>query len=60
MVDVKEGDIIDVKIELVGNNKEGVAKYNDYVIFVPDTVEGQLKVKITKILEKVAFAEKVN
>lgn len=57
---INVGDIIDLKIEAIGSKGDGLAKVNGLVIFVPDTTEGEkVKVKITKRLEKVAFAEKI-
>ena len=57
---VKEGDEMDVEIEAVGEKGDGVAKVGGYVIFVPNTAKGdKVKVKITKALRKVGFAEVV-
>ena len=58
MVEIKQGDLIDIKVEFVGKKGDGVAKVDDYVIFVPTRKEGDsLNVKIIKVLDKVAFAE---
>jgi predicted RNA-binding protein with TRAM domain len=58
MAEIKQGDLLDIKIEFAGKKGDGVAKMNDYVIFVPNVKEGDdLNVKITKVLDKVAFAE---
>lgn len=58
MVEVKQGELIDIKIEFAGKKGDGVAKVDDYVIFVPTAKEGDsLNVKILKVLDKVAFAE---
>ena len=58
MTEVKEGAELEVTIGAVGKKGDGVAKVDDYLIFVPGTEEGQtVKVKVTKVLEKVAFAE---
>jgi len=55
---VKEGDIIDVKIESKGEKGDGIARISGFVIFVPGTKEGdEVKIKITKVLRKVGFAE---
>ena len=57
---VKVGDEIDVKIEAVGEKGDGIAKKEGFVLFVPNTKEGQeVKIKITKVLSKVGFAEVV-
>ena len=58
MTEVKEGVELEVTIGAVGKKGDGVAKVDDYLIFVPGTEEGQtVKVKVTKVLDKVAFAE---
>lgn len=55
---VKEGDEIDVKIEAVGEKGDGVARVKGFVIFVPNTREGdEVKIRITKVLRKVGFGE---
>ena len=57
---VKAGEEINVKIEAVGEKGDGIAKVKGFVIFVPNTKQGDdVKVKITKVLKKVAFAEVV-
>lgn len=57
---VKVGDILDVKIEAVGEKGDGVAKKDGFVLFVPNTKEGQeVKIKVTRVLSKVGFAEAV-
>jgi len=58
MVEIKEGESLEVKIEFAGKKGDGIVKKDDFVIFVPNTKEGDsVKVKINKILNKVAFAE---
>jgi predicted RNA-binding protein with TRAM domain len=57
---VKVGDEIDVKIEAVGEKGDGVAKKDGFVLFVPNTNAGdEVKVKVTKVLRRVGFAEVV-
>jgi|SRR3990167_2507039 len=57
---VKVGEELDVKIEAVGEKGDGIAKKNGFVLFVPNTKEGdEVKVRITKVLRKVGFAEVV-
>ncbi|PIN86099.1 hypothetical protein COV19_06400 [Candidatus Woesearchaeota archaeon CG10_big_fil_rev_8_21_14_0_10_44_13] len=57
---VKVGDELDVKIEAVGEKGDGIAKKNGFVLFVPGTKEGQeVRIRITKVLRKVGFAEVV-
>ena len=55
---VKVGDELDVKIEAVGEKGDGIAKKEGFVLFVPNTKEGQeVKIRVTKVLRKVGFAE---
>ena len=57
---VKVGDELDVKIEAVGEKGDGIAKKEGFVLFVPNTQQGQqVKIKVTKVLRKVGFAEVV-
>jgi len=57
---VKEGDEIDVRIEAVGEKGDGIAKKDGFVLFVPNTQEGEvIRIRITKVLRKVGFAEKI-
>ena len=57
---VNVGDELDVKIEAVGEKGDGIAKKDGFVLFVPNTKEGQeVRIKITKVLRKVGFAEVV-
>ena len=58
---VKVGDEIDVKKEAVGEKGDGIAKKDGFVLFVPNTKEGQdVKIRVTKVLRKVGFAEVVS
>lgn len=57
---VKVGDELDLKIEAVGEKGDGVAKKDGFVLFVPNTNAGdEVKVKVTKVLRRVGFAEVV-
>ena len=57
---VNVGDELDVKIEAVGGKGDGIAKKDGFVLFVPGVKEGdEVKIKITKVLRKVGFAEVV-
>ena len=57
---VNVGDVLDLKIEAVGEKGDGIAKIKGFVIFVPGVKEGdEVKVKITKVLQKVGFGEVV-
>ncbi len=55
---VNVGDEINVKIEGVGEKGDGIAKVKGFVIFVPGAKTGEeIKIKVTKVLRKVAFGE---
>lgn len=57
---VRVGEEIDVTIEGNGEKGDGIAKVNGFVIFVPNVSKGDtVKIKITKVLKKVGFAEVV-
>lgn len=57
---VKEGDELDVKIEAIGDKGDGIAKKDGFVLVVPGTqVNDEVRVKVTKVLRKVGFAEVV-
>ncbi len=59
-VPVKVGEEYEVHIEAVGGKGDGVAKVKGFVLFVKDTKKGDyVKVKVTRVLEKVGFAEVV-
>jgi predicted RNA-binding protein with TRAM domain len=57
---VREGDVKNVTIEAVGEKGDGIARVNGFVVFVPGKKEGEtVKIRITKVLRKVAFSEVV-
>ncbi len=57
---VKVGDEYDVTIESVGSGGDGVAKIRGLVVFVPGTTKSdEVKIKITKVAQKCAFAKVV-
>ena len=57
---VNVGDEVDVTVEAVGDKGDGIAKIKGFVLFIPNTKEGDnVKVKITKVLRKVGFADVV-
>tara|TARA_Y100000310_G_scaffold30045_1_gene28582 strand:- start:5243 stop:5629 length:387 start_codon:yes stop_codon:yes gene_type:complete len=57
---VREGEELDVTIEAVGAKGDGIAKKNGFVLFIPNTKEGDnVKVRVTKVFRKVGFAEVV-
>ena len=55
---VKVGEELDVKIEAVGEKGDGIARKRGFVLFVPNTKEGdEVRIRVTKVLRKVGFAE---
>jgi len=57
---VRVGEEVDVKIEAVGEKGDGIARVKGFVLFVPGVKEGdEVKIKITRVLSKVGFAEVV-
>lgn len=55
---VEVGEELDVVIEAVGEKGDGIAKKNGFVLFIPNAKEGEtVKVKVTKVLQKVGFAD---
>src|SRR3989344_5184199 len=57
---VNVGDEVDVKIEALGGKGDGIAKIRGFVLFVPGVKEGEsCKVRVTKVLRSVGFAEKI-
>jgi len=57
---VNVGDELDVSIEAVGEKGDGIAKKDGFILFVPNTKEGdRLRIRVTKVLRKVGFAERI-
>ena len=57
---VKVGDELEVTVEAVGAKGDGIAKKDGFVLFIPNAKEGDtVKVKVTRVLRKVGFAEVV-
>ncbi len=55
---VNEGETYDVKIEDIGKEGDGVAKVNNFVVFIPNTKVGdEVTIKVTKVLRTLAFGE---
>jgi len=55
---VEVDEELDVKIEAVGAKGDGIAKKDGFVLFVPNTKEGEtVRIRITKVLRKVGFAD---
>lgn len=57
---VEEGEKYEVEIEDIGKEGDGVAKVENFVVFVPDTDVGdQVEIEITRVLRTLAFGEVV-
>jgi 23S rRNA (uridine2552-2'-O)-methyltransferase len=57
---LRKGDVVDVKIESLGKNGDGVAHVDDLVVFVKGAKIGEkARVKIKDVKPAFAFAEKV-
>ncbi len=55
---VKDGEELTVTIEAVGEKGDGICKKKGFILFVPNTTEGEVcKIRVTKVLSKVGFAE---
>lgn len=55
---VEEGKEYECKIEDLGREGDGLARINNFVVFVPNTVVGQrVKIRIVRVMRRVAFGE---
>lgn len=55
---LEEGAELDVLIQDVGKKGDGVAKVQNYTIFVPGTAKGaKVKIKVEKVTGQIAFAK---
>ncbi len=58
---VEEGKVYDAKIEDIGREGDGLARIQNFVVFIPGTKVGdQVKVRITRVLRRMAFGEVVH
>ncbi|MCK4757810.1 MAG: translation initiation factor IF-2 subunit beta [Thermoplasmata archaeon] len=54
---VEANKVYEVMIQDVGKKGDGIAKIEDYIIYIPGTAKGSVvKIKITKVMGKMAFA----
>lgn len=59
-VPVEEGKVYEAKIEDIGREGDGLARIQNFVVFVPGTKIGdEIKVRITKVHRRMAFGEVV-
>ena len=58
---VAVGDELNLKVESVGAKGDGIAKVQGFVLFIAGTKQGEnVKIRITKVLKNVGFAEVVS
>ncbi len=58
---VKTAEELDVVIDDIGSGGDGIARVRGFLVFVPQTKVGErLRVRITKVGRKFAFAERIN
>ncbi|WP_440007080.1 SAM-dependent methyltransferase [Halomicrococcus sp. SG-WS-1] len=58
---VREGDRLEVTIEDVGSEGDGVAKVENYTLFVPGTEEGEtVEIRVDQVKPRFGFAERVD
>jgi 23S rRNA (uridine2552-2'-O)-methyltransferase len=56
---VREGDELEVDIEDVGNEGDGIAKVEGFTLFVPNTERGEtVRVTVTDVKPRFGFAER--
>jgi predicted RNA-binding protein with TRAM domain len=59
-VPVEEGKVYEAKIEDIGREGDGLARIQNFVVFVPGTKVGdEVRVRITKVHRRMAFGEVV-
>lgn len=57
---VEVGEVVEVEIISVGEKGDGIAKIQGFVIIIPGTQIGDVvSVRIMKLMQKLAFAEKI-
>jgi translation initiation factor 2 subunit 2 len=55
---IEEGKIYELYIEDVGRKGDGVARIDQYIIYIPGAIKGQtVKAKVEKVVGTVAFAK---
>lgn len=57
---VKAGEEYDVEINEVGAKGDGIARVNNFVVFVPDTKKGdKVRIRINEVRNRFATGEKI-
>ena len=58
---VKVDEELELTITAIGKRGDGISKINGYTIFVPEShIDDTIKVKITKVMDRFAFATIMN
>ncbi len=58
---VAEGDELEVEIEDIGSQGDGIAKVEGYTLFVPNTEQGQtVPIRVTDVKVRFGFAERLD
>ena len=58
---LQKGNEFDVKIEKLGHNGDGMISIEGYTVFVKNVDVGeQVKIKLTKVLDTIAHAVRLN
>ncbi|MDY6779581.1 MAG: 23S rRNA (uridine(2552)-2'-O)-methyltransferase [Halobacteria archaeon] len=56
---VEEGDVLTVEIEDTGDEGDGIARIDGYVLFVEEAEEGdEVRVEVNEVMSKYAFCER--
>ncbi len=57
---MEEGKVYEATIEDLGREGDGLARIENFVVFVPGTKIGdRVKIRITRVLRRMAFGEVV-
>ncbi|MEM4782657.1 MAG: 23S rRNA (uridine(2552)-2'-O)-methyltransferase [Halalkalicoccus sp.] len=58
---VSEGDVLEVEIEGIGSEGDGIANIEGFTVFVPDTEEGEvLEIEIEDVKSNVGFGRRLD
>jgi 23S rRNA (uridine2552-2'-O)-methyltransferase len=58
---VREGDRLEVEIESVGSEGDGIAKVDGYTLFVAGTEPGEtVEIEVTDVKPRFGFGERVD
>jgi predicted RNA-binding protein with TRAM domain len=58
---IQAGQEFEVSVDALGHNGDGMVKIEGYTVFIKNTQVGdKVRVKITKVKETIAFADRLN